>query len=111
GNFIQLLVHPRSETAGSHSSRPPVRFTAQTPGTEQFVGYDGFRAQFDDWVTAIEQSKDCVLSGRSVVPVVRLIEACYAQRRDLIEPWTDEGMNTIAAKMPAGTPGTKRKRV
>ena len=93
GNFLQILIHPKGS---SPDGRSAIRITAQQPGTERFIGYDAFRAQFDDWLSAIDSGTDCELSGRSVVPVVRLIEQCYAERRDLVEPWTDEGFTTAA---------------
>lgn len=108
GNFTQILIHPRT----AHGAAAPARITAQQPGTEQFLGYDAFRAQFDDWLVAIDQGRDCELSGRSVVPVVRLIEECYVQRRDLAEPWTDEGFVTgRAGQIAKAETGAKKKRV
>jgi predicted dehydrogenase len=92
-NFTEVLVHEASDTAIK-----PYRLTASWEGTGSFVGYEAFRREFDDWVDAIRGRKEPVLSARSVVPVVSLIEAAYANRVDQVEPWTDEGFRAPAVR-------------
>jgi predicted dehydrogenase/nucleoside-diphosphate-sugar epimerase len=58
---------------------------------EQY-GYEGFRAQFDDFVNAIRLGTPSQLSGESVLPSVALMEECYASRTPLFEPWFAEGL-------------------
>jgi predicted dehydrogenase/nucleoside-diphosphate-sugar epimerase len=69
-------------------------------------GLQGFRDQFDDWISAIEEGRDPELSGRSVVPSVELQEACYRSRTDLQEPWFAEPLPPALHDIPA-----KAKRV
>ena len=100
GNFTQLVVHPREETRGAS----PFHVTTEWAGQQPHNGYDAFRAEIDDWVTAIRTGVAPVLSGRSVVPVVGLIEDCYANRTPLAEPWTDAGLEprTETARISVG---------
>jgi predicted dehydrogenase/nucleoside-diphosphate-sugar epimerase len=53
-------------------------------------GFEGFRAQIDDFVAAIQGHRSAELSGESVLPSVALMEHCYEQRVPLAEPWRDE---------------------
>jgi predicted dehydrogenase/nucleoside-diphosphate-sugar epimerase len=59
--------------------------------SEQF-GYEGFRAQIDDFVNAITLGTPSQLSGDSVLPSVALMEECYASRKPLVEPWFTDGL-------------------
>jgi predicted dehydrogenase/nucleoside-diphosphate-sugar epimerase len=94
-NFTEVLIHRRRRTGGRESA---YRLAASwdQPGT--FVGYEAFRREFDDWIGAIRRRGTPVLSGRSVVPVVGLIEQAYSQRTDQAEPWTDEGFRPVDAR-------------
>jgi predicted dehydrogenase/nucleoside-diphosphate-sugar epimerase len=56
------------------------------------LGYEGFRAQIDDWVNAIRHHRPPQLSGASVLPTVRLMEECYGNRTALDEPWFTESL-------------------
>ena len=76
---------------------------AEWEGAGSLVGYKAFREEFDDWLRAIRSGEPPVLSGRSVVPVVRAIEECYAVRSALSEPWTDGGLD-VPALTPTGAP-------
>jgi predicted dehydrogenase/nucleoside-diphosphate-sugar epimerase len=89
GDFLQLLVH-RKRTADA-AQKPAFHLSAQWNGQGTYVGYQAFRDEIDDWIDAIHQHQEPVLSGRSVVPVVRLIEAAYRHPEPQSEPWTDEG--------------------
>jgi predicted dehydrogenase/nucleoside-diphosphate-sugar epimerase len=66
------------------------------------MGFEGFRAQVDDWLAAIHGTSPPGLSGESVVPNVRLLEACYANRVPLEEPWFAEGLHRRTARPSAG---------
>jgi predicted dehydrogenase/nucleoside-diphosphate-sugar epimerase len=99
-DFTQVIVH-RSSRDGQ--DEPPFTLTAEWRGTGEYVGYQAFRDQIDDWLTGINEGREPVLSGRSVVPVVRTIEECYQKRRDLVEPWTDQSLS------PAARPTTPRR--
>jgi hypothetical protein len=63
-------------------------------------GYEGFRAQIDDFVRAIETRTDGQLSGESVLPSVDLIEQCYAHRTPLDERWFSERLPEAVAGRP-----------
>jgi predicted dehydrogenase/nucleoside-diphosphate-sugar epimerase len=86
GNFTELLIH----RSGSEPTAA-VRFAASWTDTREFIGYEAFRREIDDWLTAIARRGEPILSGRSVVPVVGLIEEAYEKRTPLSEPWYDEG--------------------
>jgi len=51
-----------------------------------------FRRQIDDWLDAIRHRRAPRLSGKSAVATARLIDACYAQRAPMAEPWVSEGL-------------------
>lgn len=103
GNFTELLVHRNKGTVPA----APVRFSASWTHTDTFVGYEAFRREIDDWMAAMTQGTEPILSGRSVVPVVRLIEEAYRNRAVLAEPWSDAGLGPPVVRQI----GTKRKRV
>ncbi len=56
----------------------PISISARWGDEGDIIGYKAFRAEFDDWIGAIDERRDPQLSGRSVLPVVRTVEACYA---------------------------------
>jgi len=102
GNFTEVLIHrPESDPTAS------VRFAAAWTNTPGFIGYEAFRRELDDWLAAIARHDEPTLSGRSVVPVVSLIEEAYQKRTPLPEPWCDEGL----ADTPVVRAGRTTKRV
>lgn len=115
-DFTQVRVHAASEPGPSTSAAagtpgpPPIRLTAEWAGQTEYIGYQAFRDEIDDWVNAIASRTEPMLSGRSVVPVVKLIEECYRHPVPLVEPWTDEGLRPAApAAIPApAAPGRRR---
>ncbi len=94
-NFTEVLVHPAN---GPDNEERPYRLSAAWSDTRDFIGYEAFRREFDDWIDAIERRGEPVLSARSVVPVVSLIEEAYAARTEQAEPWTDEGFRAPAVR-------------
>jgi predicted dehydrogenase/nucleoside-diphosphate-sugar epimerase len=78
---------------GSGAARECVLEARWQDDVEQF-GYEGFRTQFDDFVNAITLGTPSQLSGESVLPGVALMEACYASRKPLFEPWFSEALQT-----------------
>jgi predicted dehydrogenase len=67
---------------------------------EQY-GYEGFRAQIDDFVGAVHGVGIAHLSAESVLPSVALIEECYAKRTPMLEPWFTETLPPAAADPPS----------
>ena len=63
-----------------------------TDETAEQQGFEGFRAQIDDFVGAISGRSVAQLAGESVLPSVALIEECYAKRTPLPEPWFAESL-------------------
>ncbi|MBS1819490.1 MAG: NAD-dependent epimerase/dehydratase family protein [Acidobacteria bacterium] len=94
-NFTEVIVHRRASAAGAPA---PYRLAASWNDGREFIGYEAFRREFVDWLDAIRRRTDPVLSGRSVVPMVSLIEQAYASRVDQPEPWTDEGARAPAVR-------------
>jgi predicted dehydrogenase/nucleoside-diphosphate-sugar epimerase len=60
-------------------------------------GYEGFRAQIDDFVGAIAGGGVSHVSAESVLPSVGLIEECYAKRTPMPEAWFTENLANPAA--------------
>ncbi len=54
-----------------------------------------FRYQLRDFCAAIKTGKEPLNAGSTVIPVVLLIESCYAKRQILQEPWVNFGMDRI----------------
>lgn len=110
GDFLQLVVHPRRSddvAKTAHGERPAYKLLAEWSGQEAYVGYQAFRDEIDDWLSAIRGTSEPLLSGRSVVPVVRLIEDAYRNPQPQTEPWTDEGL----APAPVISVSAPRRRV
>lgn len=110
-DFTTLLVHgdePAAVDAVSGASRP-IAITARWGDEGEISGYKAFRTEFDDWLAAIDGKRDPVLSGRSVVPVVALIEQCYRQPGRLEEPWVDGGLAALpeVRRAPAISTGAR----
>jgi predicted dehydrogenase/nucleoside-diphosphate-sugar epimerase len=74
-------------------------------GATDVSWFETYRAEIDDFVKAIADGSDPQLSGSSVLPTVRAIDACYRQRQPLALPWLD-----VAPLNPAER-STRRKRV
>lgn len=55
--------------------------------------FEAFRAQLDDWLTAIRTGDRPQLCGSTVLPSLRIIRDCYARTPlPMAEPWIDEGL-------------------
>lgn len=88
GERAKLLVHSNDVFVDTSSSRArPCTIEAAWGDEPEQPGYEGFRAQLDDFLQAIHTSGEGQLSGESVLPTVDLIEQCYAKRRPVHEPW------------------------
>lgn len=110
GERSRLLVNPgrRIVDSQSRTTRPVVTEARWGDDIEQ-MGYEGFRAQIDDWLHAINGTAPAELSGHSVLPSVQLIEECYARRVPLEEPWFAE---TLPRPLVAETtPSAPKRRV
>ena len=82
--------------AATASVREPVVEARWRDDVEQF-GYEGFRAQIDDFVDAIHGVSLAQLTAESVLPSVALIEECYAKRTPMVEPWFTEALPAPAS--------------
>ena len=71
------------------------------------LGYEGFRAQIDDWIEAISRHRPAELCGESVLPTVRLMEECYSRRSPLAEPWFAEGLPRARRAEPTAAAGRR----
>jgi predicted dehydrogenase/nucleoside-diphosphate-sugar epimerase len=103
GDFCNLRILTKDDAVPDTFSglMRPIRVGAGWADQGDLLGYKAFRAEFDDWRQAIDRRSQPTLSGRSTVPVVKLIEACYAHASELPEPWTDE-KSAIADTMGQG---------
>ena len=111
GDFCTLLLHspPDRVTDPVTDQLRPVSISARWGDETDIVGYKAFRAEFDDWIGAIAERRDPQLSGRSVLPVVRAVEACYDSRAPMAEPWVDQGLAATkeARRAPAVASGAR----
>jgi predicted dehydrogenase/nucleoside-diphosphate-sugar epimerase len=111
GDFTNLRVSgPHTSLADPvRGTTKPFTLTAHWDDEREISGYKAFREEFDDWVRAIDSRGEPQLSGGSVVPVVRVIEDCYASPARLEEPWVDGGLagRPQAALAPAVATGRK----
>ncbi len=51
--------------------------------------YATFARVYDDWVGAIKEDREPLVSAQSTLPVIRLIEECYRNAKPLKESWVD----------------------
>jgi predicted dehydrogenase/nucleoside-diphosphate-sugar epimerase len=113
GDFCNLRILTKDDAVPDTFSglMRPIRVGAGWADQGDLLGYKAFRAEFDDWHQAIDRKSQPTLSGRSTVPVVKLIEACYAHASELPEPWTDEksALADTSGEGPAVITETRRK--
>jgi predicted dehydrogenase/nucleoside-diphosphate-sugar epimerase len=111
GDFTNLRVHgSRTSVFDTVSATDrPFGLAARWDDEGEINGYKAFREEFDDWLRAIDSERQPQLSGASVLPVVRLIEACYNAPARLDEPWVDGGLaaHADARRAPALVIGRK----
>jgi predicted dehydrogenase/nucleoside-diphosphate-sugar epimerase len=109
GERAKVLVHSKDVFVDALQSRArPCNIEATWGDEPEQPGYEGFRAQIDDLLYAIQTGGDGQLSGESVLPTVDLIERCYAQRKPLDEPWVTVQLPAVHA---SGRESSKSKRV
>jgi predicted dehydrogenase len=87
GERAKVLVHSKDVFVDPLRSLARPCIEATWGDEPEQPGYEGFRAQIDDLLHAIQTGGDGQLSGESVLPTVDLIERCYAQR----SRWTSHG--------------------
>jgi predicted dehydrogenase/nucleoside-diphosphate-sugar epimerase len=49
--------------------------------------FEPFRVQLDDWIAAINHTRELRISGQSCLPAMDIIQCCYALRQPLQLPW------------------------
>ena len=93
GERSRLLVNPGRHVVDAPNSSPrPVVTEARWGDEIEQLGYEGFRAQIDDWIQAIRGAAAPQLSGESALHGVQLVEECIARRVPLDEPWFAEAL-------------------
>lgn len=94
GDFSSVLIHENSGPVVDIANAAPraVSVSATWTNEREIIGYKAFRAEFDDWIDAAVAGREPRLSGRSVLPVLRVVDACYASPKRLAEPWVDGGL-------------------
>ena len=71
-------------------SRKPFAYHAlwkEMPEDESW--YTTFARVYDDWLGAIKEGREPLVSARSTLPVIRLIEECYRNAKPLKESWVE----------------------
>jgi nucleoside-diphosphate-sugar epimerase/predicted dehydrogenase len=111
-DFCRLRIEPTNPTAPDDTAgkRRSVELSARWADEGDIIGYKAFREEFDDWLRAIRDRTSPQLSGASAVPVVELIERCYATALPLAEPWVDEPLPELRRRsgqtpLISGRPG------
>lgn len=51
--------------------------------------FETFKAEFDDFKQAVFNSTLPILSGKSVLPAMRIIDECYSMQATNIQPWVE----------------------
>jgi predicted dehydrogenase len=54
-----------------------------------FSGTTTFYKQLDNFIESIRGNQKLESDGWQALRVIELIEACYAKRRRILEPWSD----------------------
>jgi predicted dehydrogenase/nucleoside-diphosphate-sugar epimerase len=105
GERLRLLVHADAVFVDTMAAAArPATIEARWSDEPEQPGYEGFRAQIDDWVQAIAGDGPPQLSGESALPNVELIEQCYEQRTPLAEPWFTERLTRTSIARPGIEP-------
>jgi predicted dehydrogenase/nucleoside-diphosphate-sugar epimerase len=85
---VKVVPHDLELVDPLHAGRRAAALQAAWEGEDETASwYETFRKQIDDWVEAIQTGREPRLSGRSSLPALGVIEACYAHRQPLPEPW------------------------
>jgi predicted dehydrogenase/nucleoside-diphosphate-sugar epimerase len=93
GERMRVQLHSPSTFGDAlTASERPVAIEERWQNEPEQPGFEGFRAQIDDFVGAIQEHRPAALSGESVLPSVSLMERCYAQRVPMAEPWRDKNL-------------------
>ncbi len=105
GERMRIQLHSPSQFVDTlTASTRPCAIEERWLDEPEQPGFEGFRAQIDDFVGAIRDNRPAELSGDSVLPSVALMEHCYSQRVVLPEPWRER-------HLPARKPQTTSRSV
>jgi predicted dehydrogenase/nucleoside-diphosphate-sugar epimerase len=93
GEHYRVAVTPRGDSLADPASGAPREYNLQAGWIEtpQPGSHKAYRAEIDDWLSAIQAGARPFLSGLSALPTVQLIDECYRSARPLLEPWVQEG--------------------
>lgn len=104
GEHLKLSVLPEGVELTDPDRGEPRGFALAAGWADQAerVGYEAYREEIDDWVTAVRTGRPARLGAESALRVVELIEACYKGRAGgMDEPWVFEGV-PAQPKRPRG---------
>lgn len=109
GEFSHVrVIHAGVAVRDPLAATRPVQVSARWSDEEPPIGYQVFRTELDDWVTAMTSGSEPALSGRSALAVVQVIEDAYNSVVTLAEPWTDEGLTPSATRRARLGAGRRR---
>src|SRR5262249_17851801 len=100
-------VGPLTDTTTGNDR--PLKVQASWGDEPETLGYEAYRAEIDDWLTAIRTGGTPQLSVESAARVVSLIETCYQNAKPIAEPWIEEGLTPTRPAAVATTPSRPRK--
>ncbi|MER3414797.1 MAG: hypothetical protein C4297_01095 [Gemmataceae bacterium] len=93
--YSVYILPAEAEAEDITGGRRPYRLQAQWHGEKERSRYERFRAELDDWLTAIVTGSRPHLDGASALAAHEIIEASYQKRQESREPWVET--------WPAGT--------
>jgi predicted dehydrogenase/nucleoside-diphosphate-sugar epimerase len=107
GERYKVAVIPDGVTLEDPARDAPRAFGLQASWADEpeSPGYEAYRAEIDDWLTAIRDGGQPQLCASSARRTVELIETCYRRAEPLYEPWVWEGVPGGHGRSAEGRPG------
>lgn len=87
---FQIKVTPAATSVVDPATQTPRAFQFDAGWSDETASeswYATFGRQYADWLAAIREGREPMLSGRSSLPTVRFIEDCYSKPTPMPEPW------------------------
>ena len=88
---FKVFVYPKEssnlEDPWDSSPKSLVYQTLWREISEEESWYATFARVYDDWLDAIKKDREPVLSGKSTLPIIRLIEECYSKAKPIKQSW------------------------
>lgn len=70
-----------------HRDTPHGPLEMQIPCASHWDSFSHYRAQLDDFIGAVSERRDPFVTAESALHVLEVVEAAYAQRKPMAQPW------------------------